>query len=81
MLQAGLRMLLNTDLRQEMRKVKQPALLLHGQKDGLVPVTAALWLKQHLARARLEVFEDCAHAPFLSRGGKFVKLVSEFLDE
>ena len=80
-LQAGLRMLLNTDLRQEMRKVKQPVLLLHGQKDSLVPVTSAYWLKQHLARARLEVFEDCAHALFLSQSGKFVMLVSEFLHE
>ena len=80
-LQAGLQILLDTDLRQEMREVKQPALLLHGQKDGLVPVTSAHWLKQHLARARLEVFEDCAHAPFLAQDGKFVKLVSEFLHE
>ena len=80
-LQSGLRMLLETDLRQEMREVKQPVLLLHGQQDSLVPVTSAHWLKQHLARARLEVFEDCAHAPFLSQDGKFVKLVLEFIDE
>jgi pimeloyl-[acyl-carrier protein] methyl ester esterase len=80
-LQAGLRMLRNTDLRQEVRKVIQPVLLLHGEKDGLVPVTSAHWLKQHLNRARLETFKDCAHAPFLAQGRKFVKLVSEFLDE
>jgi len=80
-LQAGLRMLLDTDLRQEMHEVKQPVLLLHGRQDSLVPVESAHWLKQHLARSRLEVFEDCAHAPFLSQDGKFVKLVSEFLDE
>ena len=80
-LQAGLQMLLDTDLRPEMREVKQPALLLHGQKDGLVPVTAAHRLKQLLVRAKLEVFEDCAHVPFLEQHGKFVKLVSEFIDE
>ena len=80
-LQACLRILLDTDLRQEMRKVKQPVLLLHGQKDSLVPVTSAHWLKQHLIRARLEVFEECAHAPFLAQEEKFVKLVSKFLDE
>ena len=80
-LQAGLRMLLDTDLRHEMREVKQPVLLLHGQQDSLVPVTSAHWLKQHLTQARLEVFEDCAHAPFLLQDGKFMKLVLEFLDE
>ena len=80
-LQAGLQMLLDTDLRQEMREVKQPALLLHGKRDELVPLRSAHWLKRHLARAKLEVFEDCAHAPFLAQDGKFVKLVSEFLGE
>jgi pimeloyl-[acyl-carrier protein] methyl ester esterase len=80
-LKAGLQMLLHTDLRQDVREVKQPALLLHGQKDGLVPVTSAHRLKRLLARARLEVFEDCAHVPFLAQGRKFVRLVSEFLDE
>ena len=80
-LQAGLQILLDTDLRQEMCEVKQPALLLHGKRDELVPVTSARWLKRHLARAKLEVFEDCGHAPFLAQDGKFVKLISEFLDE
>lgn len=80
-LQAGLRMLLDTDLRQEIREIKQPVLLLHGEKDRLVPVTSAHWLKQHLSRARLVTFKDCAHAPFLAQEEKFVKQVLEFLDE
>jgi pimeloyl-[acyl-carrier protein] methyl ester esterase len=80
-LRAGLQILLDTDLRQEMCEVKQPALLLHGKRDELVPVTSARWLKRHLSRAKLEVFEECAHAPFLAQDGKFVKLISEFLDE
>lgn len=80
-LQAGLQILLKTDLREEMHKVKQPVLLLHGREDSLVPVRSAHWLRQHLALTRLEVFEECAHAPFLAQEEKFVKLVSKFLDE
>jgi pimeloyl-[acyl-carrier protein] methyl ester esterase len=80
-LQKGLQILLDTDLREEMREVKQPALLLHGREDKLVPVMSAHRLQQLLARARLEVFEDCAHVPFLAQRAKFVKLVSEFLNE
>jgi len=80
-LQASLQMLLETDLRGEMHEIKQPVLLLHGRKDRLVSEISARGLRQLLTRAKLEVFEDCAHVPFLTQGRNFVALVSEFLDE
>ncbi|MGH8744610.1 MAG: pimeloyl-ACP methyl ester esterase BioH [Burkholderiales bacterium] len=80
-LETGLRILHDTDLRETVRKLRQPVLLLHGAADSLVPLGAALWLKRHLPRAKLEVFERCGHAPFLSKPAEFVKEMVEFLDE
>ncbi|HVS27451.1 MAG TPA: pimeloyl-ACP methyl ester esterase BioH [Burkholderiales bacterium] len=80
-LETGLRILHDADLRETAQKLRQPVLLLHGAADALVPLGAALWLKQHFPQARLEVFERCAHAPFLSKPGEFVKELAEFLDE
>ena len=80
-LQASLQMLLETDLRSELFQLEQPVLLVHGQIDRLVSEASARAFQQLLPRARLEIFEDCAHVPFLSQSKKFVSLVSEFLDE
>jgi len=80
-LQAGLQMLLDTDLRREIREISQPTLLVHGQKDRLVSEISAYRLAHLLVRARLEMFEDCAHVPFLDQGTRFVKVVSEFINE
>ena len=78
-LTAGLEILLHTDLRQQVRKVQQPTLLIHGDHDTLVPLAAAQWLRDHLPQARLEVVQGSAHAPFLSHGRGFIEEVTGFL--
>ncbi len=66
-LTAGLEILAASDLRPIVASIRQPALLLHGAGDALMPVGAARWLAATLPKARLTVFDDCGHAPFLSR--------------
>lgn len=71
-LQAGLKILQTSDLRTEVQQLQQPILLIHGQNDVITPVSAAEWMQQHLPQARLERFEHCGHAPFLSFPEQFV---------
>ncbi len=80
-LQAGLRLLLEGDLRHRIGEVRQPALLVHGDRDTLVPMEAARWLAGHLPAARLEAVNGAAHAPFLSHEREFVDCVTGFLNE
>ena len=79
-LAAGLEILLHTDLRQQVQAVQPPTLLIHGDHDTLVPLAAALWLRDHLPHARLEVVKGSAHAPFLSHAGQFIEQVTGFLE-
>ena len=44
-----------------------------------MPLAAAQWLADRLPHARLEVFADAAHAPFLNDPGRFARLVGDFL--
>jgi len=62
----GLRLLARTDLRSTVAAIEQPVLLLHGQRDALMPVTAAEWLAENFPSATLRVLSDCGHAAFLS---------------
>lgn len=80
-LQAGLGILLESDLRAEVAALRTPALVLHGAHDMLAPAGAARWLAQNLPRARLEIIPGCAHAPFLSHPQEFLRVVTDFFDE
>lgn len=78
---AGLQTLRDTDLRQDVDRIRQPVLLLHGAHDALMPLAAAEWLAEHLPVARLEVLSGVAHAPFLAQPERCADLLARFADE
>jgi len=80
-LAAGLQMLRTTDLRKQIPAVTQPALVLHGDRDGITPPAAGAWLTQALPKGKWSVFSGAAHAPFLSQPQIFVERLLEFCDE
>jgi len=77
-LAAGLAVLSDTDLRRELTRVTQPALVLHGARDCIVPPAAGRRLAQALPNARFALLRTCAHAPFLSRPRQVAILLREF---
>jgi pimeloyl-[acyl-carrier protein] methyl ester esterase len=77
----GLNWLREVDLRLDAAKIKAPTLLIHGSADPLMPLPAAESLGALIPHARLEVFADCAHAPFLSCPDDFLARLSVFLHE
>ena len=80
-LQAGLEILRDCDLRGELPGIRQPALVVCGERDTLTPPQAAHYLAAQLPDARLAMIEGAAHAPFLSHPDEFVKHLMSFLHE
>lgn len=78
-LRAGLEVLAQSDLRPALPVIRQPALVVHGTRDRLVPLAAGRYLAAQLAAGRLAVVEGAAHAPFLSHPEMFVRIVEGFL--
>lgn len=78
-LQDGLALLRDTDLRQNLQNIRQPALVIAGECDTLVPFAAAQYLAQTLPNARLISIAGAAHVPFLSHPKKFMDHVADFL--
>jgi len=79
-LQGGLEILLETDLRERLAAIRQRTLVLQGDRDALVPLRAAEYLSGRLPGARLVVLDGAAHAPFLSRPREAAAALQEFLD-
>jgi pimeloyl-[acyl-carrier protein] methyl ester esterase len=80
-LAAGLRFLLDTDLREALPLIAQSALVIHGERDALAPLAAAEYLARMLPSGRLLVIPGAAHAPFLSAPAEVMRAVTEFVDE
>jgi len=80
-LAAGLARLRDLDLRKSVAAIRQPTLVVHGERDAIMPVEAACWLADRLPDARLEIFLGASHAPFLSEPERFADLVRQFARE
>lgn len=74
----GLDWLATTDLRPILSDIHQPTLLIHGDADPLMPVTAARRLVQTLPDATLLEYAGSAHAPFAADPLRFVADVTAF---
>lgn len=67
------------DLRDRLREIQAPALIVHGREDRVVPVEKAEELHHGLQNAQLLVLERCGHWPFVERRREFVAGVTDFL--
>jgi len=75
----ALEALLAIDLRDIIPDIKIPVLIIHGEKDNVCPLNAGKYLAKNLPDARLEIFKDAGHAPFLTKPKEFNSLVKGFL--
>lgn len=80
-LRAGLNILRDADQRAELAGIKQPTLVIAGERDKLTPPEASRYMAQTMATARLVEVTGAAHAPFLSHPEIFIEHVKSFLHE
>ncbi len=77
-LQKGLVVLQTNDMREKLRDIEQPVLIIHGINDVIANPSAAKWMSQQLKNSEIVMFPHCGHAPFLTDPEKFVSCVNEF---
>ncbi len=65
-LAGGLDVLLEADQRDELAVIRQPALVLHGDRDRVAPPAAGRHLARSLPDAELVVIPGAAHVPFVT---------------
>jgi pimeloyl-ACP methyl ester esterase len=78
---AALAILASTDIRERLRSIDCPVLIIHGSADVVCPPGAARFLAQRLPDARLVELAGAGHAPPLSRPAQFNALLREFLQK
>jgi pimeloyl-ACP methyl ester carboxylesterase len=62
-------------------RVTNPALVVWGREDRIVPVACGEQYRKLLANARLTVLDRCGHLPPIEQPDTFARLVLDFLSE
>jgi pimeloyl-ACP methyl ester carboxylesterase len=66
------------DLRDELHRITQPTLIIHGDADVLVPVEKARWLADTLPHAKLTIIQGAGHVPVVTRPLEVARAVMDF---
>ncbi len=69
-----------SDIREELRRIAVPSLIVHGLGDRIVPLeVTGVWSGLLGSRAKIVPIPDCGHAPFLTRPELFNRVLETFL--
>ncbi len=67
------------DISSQLAGIIQPALVIHGDADPLVPVANGRYLAQHIPGARLVIYPGVGHVPILECPAEYNREVLAFL--
>jgi pimeloyl-ACP methyl ester carboxylesterase len=69
------------NLCNQLTKIRQPVLILHGREDRMVPVSRAEELQRGLPNARLRILEGAGHQVHSEQFANVQRLVRDFVDD
>ena len=78
-MQSALNVLKETDLRNEVKKIDKPTLIISGDKDRLTSLKSSIWLYEKIKRAKLKEIKGANHMPFISHRETMTESVKKFL--
>lgn len=76
---AVLRVIMQSDLREDLARLKQPTLLIQPREDPAVPPQVGEYLHQRIAGSRLAVVDATGHLPHLSAPAEVIAAMQAFL--
>lgn len=66
------------DLRPQVAKITQPSLVIHGEADAIVPVSAAKWLAAQIPNSQLVIVPGAGHVPTMTQPQAVADAIDQF---
>jgi pimeloyl-ACP methyl ester carboxylesterase len=66
---------------ERLSEVRAATLIIHGERDRLVPLAAAREAQRRIRGARLHIMQNCGHWPQRERPAEFNRVLCQFLFE
>ncbi|MBI3599902.1 MAG: alpha/beta hydrolase [Nitrospinae bacterium] len=71
--------LIHDDIRDKLKYIKAPSLIIHGSIDKICPVGAGKYLAREMPDSKLIILEGVGHAPFLTQPEMVNKEIKDFV--
>ena len=68
------------DLRPQVSRITQPTLILHGDRDSLVPLSDSEWLASQIQQSYLHVVHGAGHVPTVTRPLEVAEAINQYFD-
>ena len=78
---ASLDMLQGCDLRPHIAAIRQPVLIMQGERDAIVPPSTTAYWRQQLPHAAITMYPAAGHVPFLTQPMPVLHRTSMFLTD
>jgi len=75
----ALQAVIRHDIRERLTAIEMPTMIVWGQSDRVIPMSAALSYHRRIPHSRLEIFERTGHVPQLERPTRFNAILDDFL--
>lgn len=79
LLNLGLEYMIITDVRENLVDIQIPILIIHGDKDKIIPLSAAIWLHKNLPKSKIECLENSGHMIIYHSIEKIIEMSKDFL--
>lgn len=77
--QDGLDFLAEADVREELKEITCPTLLIHGERDEVCPIGGAEFIQRQIPCAQLIIYPGVGHIPFLTNFEVFHRALEGWL--
>ena len=71
----------NTDITENVKKIKCPTIIIWGTNDAAVPIDDAYELENLIKDAAVIPYEGCTHYAYLERLNQTVSIIQNFIKE
>ena len=68
------------DVTEQLKDIKEPALIINGGNDLCTPYIAK-YMYDHIPNSQWELFRDCRHSCFVEDTGRYMELLKEWLNK
>lgn len=76
-LSLGLEYLIHKDLRENIKNVDIPVLLIHGEDDEICPLQAGKYINRFMNKSKLIILNQTGHIPFFTRTNQCYEIIKK----
>lgn len=81
-LETGLDYLIQVDLREKLKEINVPTLLIHGEKDTICPIAAAEYISTEVhGEVFFQTMKGVGHIPFFTQTAEFLSIIKGFIEK